>query len=70
MKKHYSNKELHSELQKEPTEVKPKTLVCIRECVAPGYGHWKAGEEVTAPDLVERFASNPNFVNKEDKCTA
>lgn len=45
-----------------------KELVCIRECEAPGIGHWNVGDVITDPDLVERFKDNPNFRDtKEEK---
>jgi hypothetical protein len=74
MKKNYSNKKLHDEESKAegetpveapPTEA-PKKLICTRECVVPDVGHWKPGDVIESPGLVERLAANPNFASTEE----
>lgn len=57
------SKEMSGEISEPRTG---KRLVCIKECVAPDIGHWKHGDVITAPALVERFAANPNFKIQED----
>lgn len=63
MKKDYKNKVLHSEQVKQ--EEAP-AVVCRRECVVPGFGHFLHGQVVTDPRLVEKFWNHPNFVNQQE----
>ena len=60
-------KQKTKEMGQKTTDAKGKRLVCIKETVAPGYGYWKTGDEITDPALVERFESNPHFEIQEEK---
>jgi hypothetical protein len=62
--KKYSDKMMHP-IDKAVEE----TLMCQRECEAPGIGSWKPGEKISDPELVKRFRDNPNFkvTTREEK---
>ena len=38
-----------------------KKLICIREAVMPGLGHFKPGDVITDPDLIERIGEGHPF---------
>lgn len=60
MKKNYENKEVNSE------KVFTKVLVCKKETVMPGVGHWKEGDIISDQEKIIAIADNPNFeVQKE-----
>lgn len=58
-------KQKSKEMSGEASDPKGKKLICIKECVAPGYGHFKGGDVITDPALVDRFSDNPHFEIKE-----
>ena len=51
---------------KEPS--KEIWIVCIKECVVPGYGFWKPGDKTSDQFFISRLKDNPNFEEiKEEK---
>lgn len=52
----YKNKEMKS------GDAQPIRLKCVRECWAPGLGHFKEGEILSGADLVSKLKENPNFI--------
>ena len=64
MKKNYSNKNLKSEKTKEeaPAMVpEAEGWLCKAECVVVGVGHFKHGDKIYDPCIVNRVKDNPNF---------
>ena len=42
----------------------PKKLICVKEAVMPGRGHFKPGDEIEDPELIAVIGENhPFFIN-------
>ncbi len=39
----------------------PKKLICVKEAIMPGRGHFKPGDEVIDADLIEAIGPNHPF---------
>ncbi len=57
----YKNKEMKS------GKGENMRLKCVRECWAPGLGHFKEGEILSGADLVSKLKENPNFIEFKEE---
>lgn len=49
----------------EPSALQDVRLICAKEAVMPGLGHFKPGDIITEPALIERIGKNHPFFSAE-----